>query len=327
MTDASQGDALVSFNPASLEVYKDGLAAEVEKVAVEARIRVAGADVATDGGRQTIRSTAYKVAKSKTALDELGAKMVEDQKATVRAVDASRKKMRDQLDVLRDEIRKPLTEFERREEERVSTHIAMLAGIEKLGDVSFVCTAADIQARLDRLNQIPARNWEEFSERFAAARLQVGKNLEALLEQALKDEAEKVELDRLRAEAIARERQDRETKIALDAAERAKREADEEAERKIVLERREREAAEARAQKAEAEVAAARKRELAHELARLKEEQEEEQLAEAIDLEVEGALEAWFAKEGKGLDAHQAAVTLQAAIADGKIPHVSISYS
>lgn len=337
MTDILQGDALTVFNPASLEVYKDGLAAEVEKVATEARARVASADVTTDAGRQTIRSTAYKVARSKTALDDLGAKMVEEQKATVRAVDASRKKMRDQLDVLRDEVRKPLTEFEERERARVGAHEAMIHSVDMLTVLPYGATSVEIQQRLDQLERVPARDWEEFADRFAMVRLHVSTCLESYLQSALKEEASQAELRQLRAEALERERQDREAKIAAEAAERAQLAAEKAASLALAKEREAREAAEHRAFEAVAEAKAARDRELE----RIMREREEEHLAaeqakqDAIDAaereahaaerrafvhtEIEAVITAWINKHGTA--------GLVELIADGKVPHVSISYS
>ena len=51
------------------------------------------ADVSTPGGRQVIRSTAYKIARSKTALDEMGKGLGEDMRAKVNAINADRKRI------------------------------------------------------------------------------------------------------------------------------------------------------------------------------------------------------------------------------------------
>ena len=77
-------------------------------------------DTSTDKGRKAIASTARKVAKLKTKLDAMGKDLVSDWKAKAKAVDSSRKSMRDQLDALRDEARAPLTEWEAAEDQRVA---------------------------------------------------------------------------------------------------------------------------------------------------------------------------------------------------------------
>ena len=76
-------------------------------------------DVGKVKDRKEIASLAHKVARSKTALDELGKTHVATLKEKVKLVDAKRKIMRDELDVLKEEVRAPLTEFENREKVRV----------------------------------------------------------------------------------------------------------------------------------------------------------------------------------------------------------------
>lgn len=75
-------------------------------------------DVSTDKGRKEIASLAYKVARSKTTIDDAGKTLVAEWKAKSAQVDASRKKARDYLDALKDEVRKPLDEWEA-EQERI----------------------------------------------------------------------------------------------------------------------------------------------------------------------------------------------------------------
>jgi len=69
-------------------------------------------DVSTKKGRDAIASMAYKVAKSKTALDGLGKELVAELKQIPALIDAERKRMRDILDAWRDEVRKPVDDWE-----------------------------------------------------------------------------------------------------------------------------------------------------------------------------------------------------------------------
>ena len=64
-------------------------------------------------GRDAIASQAYKVSKSKTAVDNHGKDLVAGIKAQAAVIDRDRKAWRDQCDALRDEIRKPLDEWEK----------------------------------------------------------------------------------------------------------------------------------------------------------------------------------------------------------------------
>ena len=86
---------------------------------VETDARAVHADATTSKGRDVIRAIAFKVARSKTALDDAGKKLNEDARTQINAVDAERRKVRDRLDALRDEVRAPLTKWEADEADRV----------------------------------------------------------------------------------------------------------------------------------------------------------------------------------------------------------------
>ena len=66
-------------------------------------------DVSNKKGRDAIASIAYKVAKGKTALDNIGKDLVAELKDVPKKIDAERKRMRDLLDQWKDEVRAPLT--------------------------------------------------------------------------------------------------------------------------------------------------------------------------------------------------------------------------
>jgi len=100
--------------------------APIQQMLAEARAAaqamVGEATVDTAAGREAIKSAAYQVARTKTAVDDLGKVLVADVKKQVAAIDARRKVWRDEMDALRDAVRKPLTDYEtaeqwRREEE------------------------------------------------------------------------------------------------------------------------------------------------------------------------------------------------------------------
>ena len=86
---------------------------------VESEVRSIVCDVTTAKGRKEIASLAHKVSRSKTALDALGKDLVSDWKTKTKAVDSERKQIRDRLDALRDEVRKPLTDWEEEEKQRI----------------------------------------------------------------------------------------------------------------------------------------------------------------------------------------------------------------
>jgi hypothetical protein len=274
-------------------------------------------DITTEAGRKLIASTAYKVARSKTAIDEAGKNLVADLKKRAGVIDAERKHARDTLDALKDEIRKPLDEWEAEEARREA---ALIEEARLRREAEEAARLAEIEER--------ERKVREAEERIAAA--------------------ERAEAERVAAEQAERERQEREARIAAEAAERAEREA---AERIAAAERAAAEAAErerAAAERAEQERIAAEKaaqeaqeravREAEERAAREAAAAEAARQAEAARIRAEEerrsanqrhrgavnrkAAEA-FVEGGFTEDQAKLAVTL---IATGKVPAVSIAY-
>ena len=101
---------------------------ESEKIicAIECQARSIVPDVSTAPGRKAIASLAHQVSKSKTLLDTYGKDLVSDWKTKAKAVDLERKKFRDRLDALRDEVRAPLAEWETTEKARLEAETLAL---------------------------------------------------------------------------------------------------------------------------------------------------------------------------------------------------------
>jgi len=107
----TEGRAIAAFTA------KDGLDDIVQQVAMH--IRGYEHDLTTGAGRKRTASLSAKVSKTKTALDALGKSLTDEMKQQCKVVDNSRKAMRDELDKLRDEARKPLTDWEAEEAEKI----------------------------------------------------------------------------------------------------------------------------------------------------------------------------------------------------------------
>lgn len=211
---------------------------------IENEVRSFKGDISTLGGRNAIASMAYKVARSKTALDDLDKQLVSDWKSKAAAVDAERRTIRDRLDALKDEVRKPLTDWENADKLRIEEHERAIQDLLALTDFGGEQpTVAQINERIDVFVALPERRWEEFAQRGAETRSFVNGRLRDLREAAIIRESEAAELARLRAEEAARQQKEREERIAAEAAERAR----------IAAENEARRAAEELAAKAEAE--------------------------------------------------------------------------
>ncbi|HCF4089284.1 TPA: hypothetical protein NID97_006714, partial [Pseudomonas aeruginosa] len=176
-------------------------------------------DVTTRKGREAIASIAYKVARSKTALDNVGKELVAELKEVPKKVDAERKRMRDLLDSWQAEVRQPLTEWEQREEMRKAKH---QAGIDHI-NLRLECRDLDsteLKVNIEWLEGLSiGADWEEFETEAARTKDKALAALREALVAREKYEAEQAELERLRAEAAAREQKEREERIAREVAE------------------------------------------------------------------------------------------------------------
>lgn len=203
---------------------ENGVDVLFDRLANEVRAEVP--DLTTKKGRDRIASLAYKVSKSKGVVDEHGKELVSAEKARLALIDADRKKWRDKCDALRDEIRKPLTDWENEEKQRIEAHES---NIDLLKSLSFVdgLNSELISEKLANAENIEiGLHWQEFATQAAIAKDSTIKALKSALTARLNYEKEQAELELLRQQAIENQRIDRERLIAENAARQAKEEAE-----------------------------------------------------------------------------------------------------
>lgn len=172
------------------------------------------ADLTTVTGRAAIASLAYKVTRTKTAIDEAGKLLNSEARKKIDAVDASRRKIRVELEALADEVRKPLTEWEDVEKARKEKAEEALSAIADCAN--FPGGSAEIQGFIERLTAMEI-DPDVFQEGTHEAVLLKSSSLGALqtrLKDALKSEADAAELVRLRAEQIEREAREHAAAVA-----------------------------------------------------------------------------------------------------------------
>lgn len=274
-------------------------------VQIEGAVRAHVPDLTSKKGRDAIASLAYNVSKSKTFLDGEGKKLVDGIKKQAEGIDKARKKIRDRMDALRDEARKPLTEWEAAEEERQARDKDIVRRITSHGLTGFEATA-EIIAKGHEIKGITLP--DDFGgdrEALEAVRSATMQALRNMFDTAKKREDDAAELARLRVEQEERAAKEAEEKAALEAAERAaqqerdraeaaeqaRKEADERAASEI--ERAKREAAEAvdRAQR-EAQEQIERERQAAADREAARMQAEEQARIEAAEIAAQQKAEA-----------------------------------
>lgn len=253
---------------------------------IQAEIDAFEPDISTDKGRKAIASLAYKIARTKTAIDAAGKELNDEARQKINAVDAERRAVREHFDALSTKVRAPLTEWEEAEEKRVEFIDNMIAMFRSARIVEMGETSASIRERGGEIFQTQI-DPDVFQDRLTEAQSEKDETvgiLKSALDRAVAAEKEAEELARLRAENEAREQAEREQA----EAERVERERVE-AERRAEEARADAEAAEARRVEAAAKEAEERARREAEEAAQRERDEERRQHEAALAAERERA--------------------------------------
>lgn len=310
-------------NAMAVFTNNDQLDPLIEAIEKEARSLVP--DVTTKKGRDAIASMAHKVTRSKTYIDNAGKDLVAELKALPKQIDESRRVVRERLDALKDEVRRPLTEWEA-EQERIKAEEAMnalhvealamneefdrqlAARIESDHEMALLMNDAFDREQADKAAEAERQRiaHEEEIKRMAAAaaareveqRAQREREEAAHREAVLKAQAEQAERDRIAAEKKA----EADKQAAIEAE---RRKAQEEADR-IRREAEQREQARLAEEKRKADEQARREADVKH--------------RKAVGTEIVKALLA-----NTSLTRDQA-IEVLTAVKDGCIPHTGISY-
>jgi len=198
------------------------------------------ADATTKEGAATRKALSRKLAGLKNAIEDEGKKVAAALKAKPKIIDATRKAVKDTLEMLQEEVMKPVKEIEDRKNEiiEISNLPASAIGCDSYG-VQDVIKVLEGHAHDEAY-------WKESHAEAVVALNESRRQLNAMLETALKQEEQQREYERLKAEEAERNRK------AAEEAAKAKAEA-EEAKRKAEEAERARFAAEEAQKKAEAE--------------------------------------------------------------------------
>lgn len=344
----SEDTALATFTtPGGLDHYVEQVREKVSGTVYDMKIRK---------DREACAADAYKVTRTKTAVEKMGAALSAKYKEVPKQIDAQRRDWNAKMDSLRDEVRKPLTEWEEAEASRVALHRADLDG---MADQAREVGGLDVDALCQRIATVESavigEAWEEFEAEAHRVKAKALEVLNAALTERQKYEAEQAELAELRRKQAEQEQKDREAEIARQAAEKARADAEakaqaerdaaakREADAKAAADRAEQERAEAieRQKQAEAraeaeKLAAEQRAKDAAEAARqaeIKRQADEKAAAEAAQRKreadiahkasINNAALAAFIENGLPDECAKQAVIL---IAKGLIPAIKIQY-
>ena len=354
-TEIKQKEALVVMDDYSvivadpdrlLEIFKDAPKLEAIYSRIEKMALGLVADVTTKEGISQIKTCARQIASVKAKIDDAGKKVKAELNKLPLVIDENRRKFREKMEALQEEIRRPVTEIEEREKE-IEDIKAMHLAVAMSG-------SAIIKQQLERVKaiELTAGKWKESlakAEKAVAGEISA---LNLMIGEAEKREEEARELEELRRKKEEADRIIREQKIKEEAERRAKAEAEARAAAEKARLEREKEEAERRAAEAE------RKAQEAKEAARMAEQRKAqapaaptpmsktlpaskpsawtpemkavnkavyEQIAEYVLPEIRKTI-VGFTENGYRVAAEEAAKAVVKAILTGKIRNLKVEY-
>lgn len=221
------------FTPEGMDL----IIAEIEKETSDFE-----ADISTKKGQAEIKSMAAKVAKCKAPIKALSMELKEESRRLIEGVNSQWNRYEAAMDDLRDKIRKPVDEIEEQEAKILKERQDRLAEIESyknsnsnhfanLSIQQIDDAILQIEAAIKIVKQLIIFDWEDFSFKAETLGKEVLEQLNQSISSAKIQKEKDFELAKLRAEAAERAKKDREEQIAKDAADKAKRDAEEEKKR------------------------------------------------------------------------------------------------
>jgi DNA repair exonuclease SbcCD ATPase subunit len=241
-------ERLLAFftDPKSLDGLYDG----IEKMA-----KGLVADPLTKEGASQIKGCAKQIASVKIKVDNIGKQVKADVNRLPTLIDDNRRVFVRKMEALQDEIRRPVTEIEEREDE--------IARISQIQQHLMEAGSDTIRQNIEFVKAIPltSEKWKESLEKATKAVNGEINALETMLKAAEKREAEARELEELRKKQEEAERIIREQKIREEAERKAREEAEARAAAEKACLEREKQEAERKAAEAERAAQEARERE------------------------------------------------------------------
>ncbi len=315
ITEINESNAAIIFNGNGLDQYYQHIKDSVNEVP----------DLTTKKGRDRIASLAAQVSRSKTAVEKPGRDNLRRVKELPKALEAELRDFVNKCDALRDEVRKPLTDWEA-EQARLEA--------ERLAEEAAAKLAAEIEAAHE-VALLMNREFDRDAEEKRQAAIQAQKEHEAKIAAEAAEKAKREAEEKMNRERQEFARREAEAKLNAERAEREKIEAEQR--EKDAIAKAEREKAESiereKKAKEESEQRAKRMAEEAAESERKRQEQEKQrEAAELAKREADKKHKAKINNEALAclvsiaeLTEEQAKAVI-VAIAKKQIPYISINY-
>ena len=188
-------------------------------------------DLTSVASRKKIGSLAAKVSTLKVKIDTVGKarckELAAQTKGEIDTINKGRNTLNDELAALRDKARQPLTDFEQIEKDRVAAHVATMDLIEEISSRGLMTReAVEINTAIAEIEAIKTSSMEEFEGHADKAKADALSKLKPALEQQRESDRLAAENARMQAELEKKQQEERDAKIAQDAADQAIRDSE-----------------------------------------------------------------------------------------------------
>jgi hypothetical protein len=189
------------------------------------------ADPTTKEGSIQIKTMAKKISTLKNLIEEKGKEIAAELKAKPKLIDATRKEVKDTLDKLKEDVLKPIVDIEKRQEQIIE--------IDNMPAQAMMYDSVGIEGQIEKLADLREKGADYWQESFEDASKSISDSMRQLNEfllSARKREAEQKELEELRAQKEASQKIIQEQELAKareEAAEKARKEAEDAANQRI----------------------------------------------------------------------------------------------
>lgn len=196
--------ALFEASPSIVLLDKDK--GEAFYAAVKADVEAHVPDLSTVKGRDAIKALAYKVTRTKTAIVAAGKELTAEWRRQTEKVNAARNEAEERFEALATTARAPLTEWETAEKTRQDRIKSVLERLQSAPGLLIGDTSETIGARLAEVEGVVIDDtFDEYQEAGEKLRATAVAALTSLLSRARQKEADRAELDRLRAAEAERQ--------------------------------------------------------------------------------------------------------------------------
>lgn len=207
--------------------------------AIKKEVSSIAPDVTTAKGRKEITANVSRITKSKTTLDKVGKDYNAAQKELLKSFDKQRKYAFTFLEDLQKEVRKPLTEWEDKEKDRIAKNESVISAFILDGEASenwMNYTVEELNNLLANVEGVTiTKRLQEFEEEANIAKIAATKKINEAIQSRTKYDEDQAELKKLREESAEADR------LRYEADQKAK--AERAAQQKVIDANAEKEAA------------------------------------------------------------------------------------